>query len=438
MLRQNSPQTTPRVGQEPDLQTLSDLESLRAAYRAVTASAAQAAKPRPFPMEQTFARFTDGTVASAVARRHATRGGDEFFFPKFNQPKPAVASNVRPSEFSRQARENRPALKTAAFDFEDEPFQALPPPPESLLVKLLDNPKPVMLVIGFCLLSSAMYAGLGGWWLASRHTAQAAEPVAMMAVQDAQDGEATENGTTSAKQDGLGHIHALQGQQPQSAIIVPKESGPEADPANGDLPGTLLAQATSSRAPAAPENHPAKLAAPELTGRPDPFAPLVQVNGAISGATATTTEPQKKDVLQEMQYTGFIGNINAKNKLAVIKIFDPSGGGAAKTLIKKAGDAFTVDGERVVLRGIAKQSLQLSVAGQARVLRLVPYQETVASASTGSAGSSAAPGGATPPAGQAGAAAGASASAPLGNLNALSNGSGSEAPSPNLREAEYP
>jgi hypothetical protein len=428
MLRQNSPPNTPLPRQRSDARIQSEFEELRAAYRAAMASS----KPKLFSADKTFQAFTGikpvSSKANPEASNSASSNRNEFDFPLFDQPSPSPG-NARPPEFSRHAREDRQTEASLFAEIDDDLFEDLPPHPESLLVKLLSRPKQVALVVGFCVLASGLYAGLGWWWLLTRPAVPAAEPVSMLSLQEAD--------AAPSKTSAFNHIQEIQA-HPDAG--TPQDMDFQTDPnRDAELPGTLLAQAdTSTQAPAGSSSQSSKPSAPpELTGRPDPFAPLIQMNPALSSMPTNATAPQKKDVLEDLQYTGFIGNINAKNRLAVIKV---SSGGATQTLIKKIGDAFTVDGERIVLKGIAKQTVQLSVAGQTRVLSLAPYQETLISTSSGSAASSSSPASGT---GTTNAQAGATAtngaaSAASGKPDSGAGAASSSPGAPQLQESEFP
>lgn len=390
MLRHNSLNKTVYTRQGPNSRALYDVESLRAAYQAVAEASAATSHAQPFSAEKTFHRFTDTPnppkktapqpLASSDTRRNADRNNSELDFPFFSKTRNPAPFESIPAK-SSQPDNARPAAFKSTKSFKP-PFQdvdgellALPPHEESLLVKVLSKPKPVVLIIGLCLLASSVYAGLGCWWLASGYAAPASqtsvEPVNLMSVQE-EDANAT-----PVKKLSLKNIQAI---QDQPAIIVPKEPSTEPDALSIGAQGTLLAQAdapTNPKATTAPTVTGIKTNPPELTGRPDPFAPLIQINSSLPNAP-TAIGTTKKDVLEDLQYTGFIGNANAKNKLAIIKVPNPAGG-PNLTLIKKVGAAFLVEGERIVLRGITKQALQLSVSGQTRTLTLAPYQEIVAS-----------------------------------------------------------
>lgn len=291
---------------------------------------------------------------------------------------------------------------------DDYEFLDLPPIPESWLVKLFSRPKLAAGIIGMCVLTSSVYAGLGLWWLSnSSPVSNAAEPVNLLNV----------NESEQIHQDNKSLFRHIDSIQHQNNIIVPNESEGQ----SGKKPQRDLL----ALAPAATQSfdlQDIKRTISEPTGRPDPFEPLVGANGERQSGPE---EVKKKDVLEDLQFTGFIGDINSKSKVAIIRVTDPTSG-TAKTLIKKAGQSFTVEGEKVVLKGISKGSLLLSVSGETRVLSLNPYTETVASSSgntaaqgaAGTSGSTAASGGTTNTA--TGASSGSAMGSSFGNIRALS------------------
>jgi len=114
----------------------------------------------------------------------------------------------------------------------------------------------------------------------------------------------------------------------------------------------------------------------EPSGRPDPFAPLVGETAPGGAMMGPDGQPVEKDVMDSLQYVGFIGDMNAKDKVAMIKVSDSILG--AKTLIKKAGDTFTVDGKALTLKSISKNQLQLKVKGQTRSLMLSATEDSSA------------------------------------------------------------
>lgn len=230
-------------------------------------------------------------------------------------------------------------------------------PEEGWLTRTLSKPKVVTGIIGLCLLASTVYAGIGYWWLNATSISHAAEP-----------NRATEEilqprGTQSL----LNNIEALQN---DPHIIIPNE--------HEEINETLLAQAGPAKTFTMAE---LKTDLSGAAGRPDPFSPLIQDGPA--GFSPLPDPNKKKDVLLDVQYTGFIGDMNSKDKVAIIRVMDPAGG--TKTLIKKAGDSFYVDGERIMLNAISKNSLSLRVSGASRSLGLNPYQE-ISTATTGSGG----------------------------------------------------
>lgn len=222
---------------------------------------------------------------------------------------------------------------------------------ELLLVKerwasnLLNNPKMVAAVIGLCLLASSLYAGFGYWWLTSSNLSHAAEP---------------EKGkpTAQSNHNDLLNIQTLQKQLP------PRQPADTVNPNE-----RLIAQAEPVVSFAKMDS---AESVPGLSGRPDPFSPLIQeTNGAFIAPT------ENQDALTGVQYTGFIGGANSKNKIAIIKVADANPAIAPKTLFKKAGESFYVNGQRIYLSAIGKSSLNLQLDGENRTLSLNPYKVIV-------------------------------------------------------------
>jgi hypothetical protein len=293
-----------------------------------------------------------------------------------------------------------PTLFSEELDFMD-----LPPHPETWLVKMFNRPKLAASIIGMCILTCSVYAGIGYWWLSSNLASDAAEPVNMLGLEEAAPSK----------------LQNIKGLQTQNKIVLPKETESTTDI-------TMLAQAKEKT------NNTEKLELADIknsltepTGRPNPFDPLLGVNGEMKNNNLDPTK--KKDVLADLQFIGYIGDIHSKDKVAMIKLSDPTLG-VTKTLIKKAGTSFTVEGERVVLKSISKNFIHLSVAGEKRSLALSPYIELSSNTSTNNAnstttGSSSAASAVRNGSGE--------TSERLGNLNALSSGNGNT-PNPELQE----
>lgn len=219
--------------------------------------------------------------------------------------------------------------------------------------RALSHPKLVAGIIGFCLLISSMYAGLGYWWITGSGFSHAAEPDSTMASPYG------DNNKVKPSPHFLENIEALQN---ENNLIIPKESVEREE--------KLIAQAKPQKTFTMNElRHPVT----EPTGRPDPFSPLIQEMG--SGLNTLNDPKDKKDILADVEYTGFIGDVNSKDIVAVIKIPDPAAGGF-KSLIKKTGESFYVDGERIYLKAIAKSALILRAEGVNRNLAINPYSET--------------------------------------------------------------
>jgi hypothetical protein len=406
MLRQNSFTKTLYTQQGSNSpRALYDIESLRAAYQAVAEASATTSRITSSPNTKAFNSLqnkenapstqTTPSTAPSIQDKHAGQADSEFLFPTLNKThKPApfepIPNTIPEPETKKPALLKNTKSIQLRMDDNDEILSDLTHPPESLLVKTLSAPKPVIFTIGLCLLTSSLFAGLGCWWLATSYASPADKPVTLASEEANNLMSVQEEGTSAApvKKLSLKNIQTI---QDQPAIKVPKEPSTEPDELSitgTDMQGTLLAQAaapTQKTATAAPAVISTKTSIPELTGRPDPFAPLIQINGNLPSQPSTTTTT-KKDVLEDLQYTGFIGSTNAKNKLAIIKVPNPAGG-SNLTIIKKVGSVFLVEGERIVLKAITKQALQLSVEGQTRTLAMSPYQDAVASTSSTSGSS---------------------------------------------------
>jgi len=292
---------------------------------------------------------------------------------------------------------------------EEDDFINLPPAPETWLVKLCNRPRLAAGIIGMCVLSSTVYASLGYWFLNNPSVSNAAEPVNMMNIQ-----EDNTNGNTTEK----GRFNNLDKLQSPTHIIVPRETEGQ----------TLLAQATGGVKSALDDDIASiRNSIAEPIGRANPFAPLLGPNGEIQDSSLESKK--KKDVVEDLQFIGFIGDINSRDKVAMIKVNDPTAGGG-KTLIKKTGDSFMVEGERVVLRGISKNFLKLGVSGENRMLSISPYTELADTSANNASATSAggATNGASPTTPSASVAPG-----KLGNLGALSKNAGNPT-SPELQE----
>lgn len=289
----------------------------------------------------------------------------------------------------------------------DETFglDALSPATQPITVKWLSKPKLVLGSIALCLLASAIYAGLGYWWLTSAEVSNA-EPINMLQVDEPE--ERQDNTHTLLK-----NIKWLEDHNP---IVLPKEK-PE--------PLSLLAQAEPAQAITLEDIRNPMI---EPTGRANPFSPLVQPNGAFMEGSSEM-QP-KKDLLTDLQFNGFIGDIHSKSKVAIIKLSEPASG--AKTLIKRAGESFTVEGEKVFLKNVSRDYLQLTIGGQTRRLFLNPYVEVSSSGGTSEEGgnsASASPANTSSVYGQGKVSSAQSPSyATLGNLKAISGNSNLSSP----------
>jgi hypothetical protein len=249
---------------------------------------------------------------------------------------------------------------------------------ESVWAKLFERPRLLLGVLGLGIVSCSIYIALGYWCFGNSPSSQAAEPLTMLNLKDSAQNEG-DNPTST-----FNNIRSIQ----QNA---PDDAAPSSLKPTGKPTGVLLAQADpmggfSAAAPLPATKMPVKY---EPTGRVDPFAPLV--SGASTSTDADSKKPEeiKKDILADVQYTGFIGDINSRDKVALIKVVDTVSG-ISKTMIKKVGQALSINGERVVLRAISKKTLYLSIQGESRQLGIQQYQATKPVPSAPGAGPSAA------------------------------------------------
>lgn len=205
----------------------------------------------------------------------------------------------------------------------------------------------VSLSIGLCLVAAAAYAGLGYWLLISGSPSQAAETVNMI--------------PWKADSSKLENLQKLQSES-QGGLIVPKEN----------METEAISLLAMAKSPLDQAVVPAGL--PEIqkeqVGRPDPFAPLIQEG---IGDEMVSPLAQPKDILDDVMYTGFVGDVNAKDKVALIQV---SNGGVPQTLVKKAGETISVDGEKLILKSISKDAVVLSVRGKTRRLALTPFVDS--------------------------------------------------------------
>jgi hypothetical protein len=118
-------------------------------------------------------------------------------------------------------------------------------------------------------------------------------------------------------------------------------------------------------------------------GRPDPFSPLVK---EIDPATVVDTKAPEapRDILQDVSYTGFIGDKSSANKVAILHIADP--GNTETTVIKKVGESFLVEGQSVTLRSIDNSGIRVNLAGNTRFLNLQAFQATPQTSGAAAAG----------------------------------------------------
>ena len=217
-------------------------------------------------------------------------------------------------------------------------------------------------ILGLGIISCSVYVALGYWWIGSASLSQAAEPVTMLNLENV---HTPENQDLNSR---FNNIHHIQ----QNPATGGPGSIPLMRPSAEKLDHMLLAQTLPmSSPPISAQFNPDPSKGTGSVGRPDPFSPLVidsktQGNGSIS-------DNVKKDVLADVLYTGFIGDSNSRDKVALIGVFD-SLSGIAKTQIKKTGESLNINGQNVVVKSISKNSLKLNAAGELRELMIQPYQ----------------------------------------------------------------
>lgn len=268
----------------------------------------------------------------------------------------------------------------------------------------------VTIVMGLCILASAAYAGLAGYWWLSAGSSQAAEPVNMLNVDDTR-------GDTRAV---LKNIETLQ--QQGNMIQVEPEENPEATQAKADL----LAQGTVGSLTSDDEKlalAAVKDSAKELVGRADPFQPLVRNSSDTFGLPLQDT--QTHDVLTDVRFTGFIGDAKSADRVGILKISDPTQLDAqkvpiTKTVLVKAGSSITVEGQTLLVKSVQKDCVNIKSGGKVQMVFLEPYKEPQpANAQGAQAGSS------FTSSGSSGSAAPASVSGPVSAVGGISIGGAS-------------
>lgn len=304
-----------------------DIEALRNAYRMVLAS--------------------DALSNLRVSRPSSVKMAENSFLGALHQVKPASKPPKREQRFgiglpprNRWQEPDQTASAIEAFELEAEQETTAPTPSRK-------NTWIIGASICLCLVSAIAYAGLGYWLLMSSSPSQAAEPINMMEIQE----------EPSKSSPVLENLRKLQSQT--GGLVVPNEKPPE--PAEAF---NLIAMAKSAI------KNLSGTSKNELIGRHDPFDPLVREGEESSSAFSS----MPKDILEDVMFTGYVGDVNAKDKMAIIQV---SEGGMPKALIKKVGEAFEIDGEKVVLKSIDKGSIVLSVQGKTRRLTLAPYVDPV-------------------------------------------------------------
>lgn len=114
-------------------------------------------------------------------------------------------------------------------------------------------------------------------------------------------------------------------------------------------------------------------AKPELVmgGSGDPFAPILD-NYQAAGPDGE----KERDVLDSVQFTGFIDDIQGKKKVAILKISDPAGD---YSLVKKTKDSFSIEGKKIIVQNVKNDMLYVTVDGTARTLMLNAFNVAASS-----------------------------------------------------------
>lgn len=360
----SNPKTAPASAKQPASKAVisvghdPNIAALRAAYKMVSTSDALAglkvmSTAAPLPVSNTFLGISSFTLPQPEQKK------SNQILPKLNvslpQPNKVELDGFAPKANVLMDWENA--------DLEDRNEDTKTSKSRSFGIQFVGQHKWVwvMLAIGLCLLASMAYVGIGYWVLISNNPSHAAEPASVLQLDD--------TGLHKNLTEGLENLHKLQDES-QGGIIVPDESHTESEAMN------LMAIAQSpfdKLVPGLPEMK------RELTGRSDPFAPLVQEPDPNN---PMGTMEQPKDVLEALSFTGFIGETNAKEKVVILKMPDeePTVQNPIKTIgesfIKKVGESFIAEGEKVVLKSIGKDFVVISAHGQSRRLGLMPYVDT--------------------------------------------------------------
>jgi hypothetical protein len=109
----------------------------------------------------------------------------------------------------------------------------------------------------------------------------------------------------------------------------------------------------------------------ENTGRPDPMAPLVQEkdpNAEIDALTGLSKKP--KDVLEGVEFVGFVGGKKAQDNVA---IFNITAGGVTQNAVRKINETFEANGHIVRLKKATQYDVVLNVDGQNRTKYLSDF-----------------------------------------------------------------
>lgn len=256
----------------------------------------------------------------------------------------------------------------------------------------------LMAFMGLCVTVSVAYCGLCYWWISAGHPGQPTEPLALLSVAENESEQSLQESPGEGRRT-LENIQTLQRQIEAPSKAVPETTDLKDATAQRALTKDLIAQAkpqaAGKAAPVDPDEKFGLLAiapsAEEPTGRRDPFSPLVQEDDIVPVSLSRSGD---YDVLDSMRFTGFIGDVTSKDKVAIIRLLDPVVGD--RTLIKKVGESFTVEGETVRVKSIDKDSLTLTVQGRSRRMSLSPYSEmaptagnsgVISGTASGSAGS---------------------------------------------------
>ena len=111
------------------------------------------------------------------------------------------------------------------------------------------------------------------------------------------------------------------------------------------------------------------------SGRDDPFAPLV-MTGEDGVQIMDPNSDVEADPFKDIQFTGVIqGTTKGNGSVAIVRVNDPSAG--SLVWVRRQGDSFDLDGEKVVIRKIEPKRLLLRLNGENRYIDLNEFVDNV-------------------------------------------------------------